>query len=108
MIAVIGILVGATRVYDIEPYKNCNGWSPQGPPTTAYVGQIFVATCDSFVWVDMFIGAPNDTGYNVEIHASQGGQVIFEGYAEGKKSYDYTRANLRRRSSEPIIKGKTY
>jgi len=68
MIAVIGILFGATRVYEIEPYKNCNSWSPQGPPTTAYIGQTFIATCDSFVWAEIFIGSQNIPGqYHFEI-----------------------------------------
>ena len=109
MIAVIGILFGATRVYEIEPYKNCNSWSPQGPPTTAYIGQTFIATCDSFVWADFFVGAPNDTGYNVEIYEyPASGLPIFGGYAEGKKSYEYTKANLQRVGSQRIIKGKQY
>ncbi len=55
-----GIILSATRVYDIEPFKNCNTWTRREPDN--WVGQIFVANCDSFVWVEIFIGAPNDTG----------------------------------------------
>jgi hypothetical protein len=106
MFTLIAICVGlgSTRVYDIEPYRNYNGkaYGPTG------IAQVFTCTCDSFLWAEFFVGASNDTGYNIEIRASQGGQVIFEGYAEGKKSYDYTRADLHRRSSEQIIKGKEY
>jgi hypothetical protein len=107
LILLAGVIIASTRVYEIEPFQNCNGWTQSYPYN--HVGQIFVATCDSFLWVDFFVGAPNDTGYNVEIQEYPSGEWLFRGYAQGKKSYDYTRANLSKRpGSAPIIKGKTY
>lgn len=111
MIAVIGVLLGATRVYDIEPYKNCNGWSPQGPPTTAYIGQTFIATCDSFVWAELFIGAANDTGqYNFRIEEYQTSTLIAIGDTNAGPEiyYNYVRAYLEHLPNTKVMKGKTY
>ncbi len=54
-IFLITLGISSTRVYDVEPYKNFNGVSRE-------IGQTFVANCDSFVWVEIFIGKPNDIG----------------------------------------------
>jgi hypothetical protein len=111
MIAVISILFGATRVYDIEPYKNCNDWSPQGPPTTAYVGQTFVATCDSFLWAEVFIGAANNVGhYNFRIEEYQTSTLIATGDTNAGPGiyYNYVRAYLEHLPNAKVMKGKTY
>jgi len=103
------IALAATRVYDIEPYKNVNAWSPyQG-----YIGQTFIATCDSFVWADFFVGAPNDTAngghYNIEIQESPNGLWVVRGKAQAGISYDYTQAFFTERNpNAKVIKGKTY
>lgn len=111
-IAVISIVSGATRVYDIEPYRNCNGWSPQGPPTTAYIGQTFIATCDSFVWVDFFVGASNQGNpyrYVAEIFEHPGGvSPVFRGDTWAGQGYEYVRIQLRRFTQNRIVKGQTY
>jgi hypothetical protein len=110
-IVIIGIVSGATRVYDIEPYRNCNGWSPQGPPTTAYIGQTFVAICDSFVWVDMFIGQKcihPDGNYHVEIWEYPTGDRIAYGETAAIADYSYAHIPLTMQTGVKIIKGKQY
>jgi hypothetical protein len=100
----VAIAVAATRVYDIEPFQNCNGKARE-------IGQIFVATCDSFLWAEIFIGAANIPGqYHFEISEYQEGTPIAAGNTNAGPGiyYDYVRANLSRVSQEPILKGKTY
>jgi len=66
VVAMICIALGSTRVYEVEPYKNCNGWVAGDPLHGA--GQTFIATCDSFVWAEIFIGSQNIPGqYHFEI-----------------------------------------
>jgi hypothetical protein len=107
-----GILFASTRVYEIEPFQNCNGWTPRYPDN--WVGQTFVATCDSFLWVDMFIGAPNhalqNNYYHIEIQTTPGNIPIARGNAPAGDSisYRYTRANLITERPELITKGKEY
>jgi hypothetical protein len=97
-----------TRVYDIEPYKNVNAWSPQN----GYIGETFTAICDSFVWVDIFIGAPdtahNNNYYRIEILPSGSSNPVAWGNAPAGDSiqYRYTRAMLTQ--TDKIIKGKEY
>jgi hypothetical protein len=102
----VAIALAATRVYDIEPFQNCNGKARE-------IGQIFVATCDSFLWVDFFVGAPNDTSndghYDVEIQEYPNGLWVVRGRAEAGKSYEYTPAifNVRNPNAK-VLKGKQY
>jgi hypothetical protein len=106
----ISTLFGATRVYDIEPYRNSSGWSP----SNGYIGQTFVATCDSFLWVDFFVGAPNHAlqynYYHIEIQTTPGNIRIAWGNAPAGDSisYRYTHANLITERPELITKGKEY
>ena len=102
------IALAATRVYDIEPYKNVNAWSPyQG-----YIGQTFIATCDSFVWAEIFIGSQNIPGqYHFEIREGDAqGPLIASGDTNAGPgiSYQYVRAYLTHRLNAKVIKGKTY
>jgi hypothetical protein len=106
-----GILLASTRVYEIEPFQNCNGWTPGRPNNV--IGQIFVATCDSFLWVDFFVGAPNhaqlNNKYNVQIFEYPNGVMpIAQGEAPAGESiqYRYTHANLTQ--SGRVLKGKEY
>jgi hypothetical protein len=106
LIMLVSVIFASTRVYDIEPYKNVNAWSPY----YGFIGQIFIATCDSFLWAEIFIGAPNDTGYNVQIIESTTNLPVAEGYAPGgfKIQYQYTHAPLSRTGLGSITKGKEY
>jgi len=60
------LAMAATRVYDVEPFRNSNAWTLSYPHN--WVGQTFIATCDSFVWAEIFIGSQNIPGqYHFEI-----------------------------------------
>ena len=95
-----------TRDYDMEPYKNVNAWSPR----YGYIGETFTAICDSFVWLDFFVGIPNDSTegkhYNVVIQDGENGPLIASGVANAGVDYDYTKASLVQEQGIRITKGK--
>jgi hypothetical protein len=111
IVAVVSIALSATRVYDIEPFKNYNG-RVAGDQYHG-IGQTFVATCDSFLWAEFFVGKPNDSNggkhYNVEIQEYPNGLWVVRGEAPAGKSYEYTKAIFNARNpNAKVIKGKEY
>ena len=59
-VALATVASAACRQYDVDVYRNVNGWTPPWP--NSYVTQSFVCTSDSLLWADCFIGASNDSG----------------------------------------------
>jgi hypothetical protein len=110
VVAMICIASGSTRVYEIEPYKNCNGLA--AGDQYHGIGQIFIAICDSFLWVDMFIGAKSrNPGYNyhAEILEYPNGAIpIYSGDTVAIAEYRYTRIPLSRQANQKVLKGKQY
>ncbi len=75
LMATVLVAVAATRVYDVELSGNDNATTPRGPDN--WVGQTFIATCDSIQWAAFFVGRssraePNDK-YYLGIYDSTGG-----------------------------------
>ena len=105
-----GIVLGATRVYDVDVYQNVNGWTLQGQQ--GYVSQSFVCTADSLLWAEFFVGAADTGGqYQLDIKDGPNGPVLYRGFAHAGDSvhYKYTRAELTPYPGAPkLIKGKTY
>jgi hypothetical protein len=99
------VVLAATRVYDIEPFQNCNGKARE-------IGQTFVTVCDSFIWAEFFAGAKPlhpDQDYLIQIKEAPDGAELYSGHASAQKSYDYTRAYLTKTfGSPPLVKGKEY
>ena len=103
------LAMAATRVYDVEPFRNSNAWTLSYPHN--WVGQTFIATCDSFLWAEVFIGVPNDTGqYNFRIEEYPSGTPIAKGNTNAGPGihYEFVRAYLEHFPNAKVIKGKTY
>jgi len=65
------IVVAGVRCYEVEPYKNCNGWTHTQP--NHYVSQSFTCTACSLAWASFFVGAANSGGvYVIEVQTLEG------------------------------------
>jgi hypothetical protein len=107
-----GVAFAACRVYDVDVYRNVNGWT-SGPPNVNYVSQSFINVCDSaLTWASLFVGAANDTGhYEFRVLSYPDGEPIYEGDTLSGPTihYTYVRADLKHRIGAPeLIKGKEY
>jgi hypothetical protein len=108
-IALLTLLVAsataATREYDVDVYKNFNGWVLGSNGVT----ESFTNTADSLLWAEFFVGAANDSGsYEFDIKDGPDGSIIYKGLASAGPSYQYVRTNLARQTNNPLIKGKEY
>lgn len=100
----------ATRICDVEPYRNCNGWT-SAEPNMNWVAQSFVCTADSLLWAEFFVGAANAAGqYYFAIRPNINGTILYDGHADAGDlvHYEYARANLTNEAHVPLIKGGTY
>ncbi|MDW8114673.1 MAG: hypothetical protein RMJ34_07075 [candidate division WOR-3 bacterium] len=108
LLLTIAFIFAGTRVYDIEPYKNVNAWSPY----MGFIGQTFVATCDSFVWAEIFIGARcrhPEGWYYAEISEYPIGDWVVRGRNIATAKYEYARIIFTERNlNVKVKKGRTY
>jgi hypothetical protein len=100
--------IGATRIYQVEPHNNYNGWTE----VNQYVTQTFVCTADSLLWAEFFVGAANSGGqYEFAVRDDPNGSVIYTGKSDTcnpNMHYMFVRANLARQTNDALVKGKTY
>jgi hypothetical protein len=97
-------------VYDVELSQNHNGTA--GPPN--WVGQTFIATCDSIQWAAFFVGKTSDPGqgdehYVLRIYDSTGSQPQgVEGYSpvDQCSTYRFLRADFN--PAVKVFKGVKY
>ncbi len=107
---VLGLIViglGATRVYDIELSENCNGNTD--PPQHKWVGETFVAVCDSVQWCAAFIGRPLSSGdYVYGIYDSTGSTQYGVNADTGASGFRYEYAPAFFRPAVKVLKGVKY
>lgn len=104
--SVILTVLANVRVYDVPPYKCCEGWTE----TAGYVAETFVACADSLVYVEFFAGqkpAHSAQGYLIQV--LDGGTELYRGNATDTLQWAFVRVDLERRHPEvPFVRGKTY
>jgi hypothetical protein len=99
--------MAACRIYDVDVYRNVNGWT-SGPPNVNYVSQTFVCTADSLVWAEFFVGAANAEG-QYQFAIKDGNQNLYTGACDAAETlaYEFVRCSLSH-VGPALIKGKEY
>lgn len=103
------LAVAATRVYDVDLSGNDNGFTGKSPQPN-WVGQTFVATADSILWLEFMEGRPLNTGdYVLRIYDSLGNQArpgVAQAICHLDSGYRFRRAKF----SSPVfvLKGVKY
>jgi hypothetical protein len=111
-IALLTLLVAsataATREYDVDVYRNFNGWALGSNGVT----ESFTNTADSLLWAEFFVGAANSQGplnyYGLEVTDPTTHDVMYSG-TKGVtgQHYEYIRFDTLQ-FHRPLIKGKEY
>ena len=100
------VVLGATREYDVDVYRNFNG----NVRAIDGVTQSFVNTADSLLWAEFFVGAANDSG-SYQLDVKLDGQRLYTGQAAAgpNADYEFVHADLSPLpGAPPLIKGKEY
>ncbi len=99
------VAVAATRVYDVELSQNDNATTPED----GWVGQTFIATCDSIQWAAFFVGRACTSGtYKTEIWDSTGLQSRYGGGEVSAVDPQYQYVNAIFEDTAAVIKGVKY
>jgi hypothetical protein len=110
LIAVLILMAAAsaaTRVYDIEPYRNCNG-KVAGDQYHG-VSQSFVCTASELLFAEFFVGDSNLGGqYEFDVNEFETGRSAYHGTkGVAGQHYEYVRCDSLAQLL-PLIKGKEY